>query len=314
MRPYCCHFILLFPLLLMTALATSQQRQRDTLILHFATDRYDFQPGDPQLDWLNSSLGGKKIDSVFITGYTDKTGTLSHNLHLSAQRAANAGSYLKHIFTARNNLRWRIAGAGVAPTPEQSDSANRRAEIVISYVTTASPIASPASATNHPPAADGPPAANPSSVAAPHLTTNTDTTQLIVVHTDSSSLAAATDSAKPTAVISLQNINFILDTPIPTAATQTRLPGYVSLLQQYKDRYLEIDGYVNSFVPLRGPKDPLFILSVKRAKYIYDLLIDAGFDPNRLTYKGMGNASPINPDPTTREEMNANMRVEIKVY
>lgn len=308
MRPYCCHFILLFPLLLMAGLATSQQRQRDTLILHFALDRYDLQPGDPQLDWLHSSLGAKKIDSVFITGYTDKTGTLSHNLHLSAQRAANAGGYLKPVFTAGNNPRWRIAGAGVAPTPEQSDSANRRVEIVISYVTAASPIASAASAAN------SPPAANPLTTATPLLTTNTDTTQLIIVHTDSSSLAAGTDSARPTAIISLQNINFVLDTPIPTAATQTRLPGYVRLLQQYKDRYLEIDGYVNSFVPLRGPKDPLFILSVKRAKYIYDLLIDAGFDPNRLTYKGMGNASPINPDPTTREEMNANMRVEIKVY
>jgi len=28
----------------------------------------------------------------------------------------------------------------------------------------------------------------------------------------------------------------------------------------------------------------------------------------------MGNATPINPTPVTREEMNANMRVEIRVY
>jgi outer membrane protein OmpA-like peptidoglycan-associated protein len=92
------------------------------------------------------------------------------------------------------------------------------------------------------------------------------------------------------------------------------LPGYVTQLQQYKDRHLEIDGYVNSVVPLNGPTDPLFILSVKRAKYIYDYLVDAGFDPGKLTYKGMGNTSPVNPDPANREEMNANMRVEIKVY
>lgn len=308
MRPYRCHLILLYPLLLMAALAVSQQRQRDTLILHFAPDRYNIQPGDAPLIWLRSNPGAKKIDSVFITGYTDKTGTLAHNLHLSAQRAANAGRYLKRLFTGSNNSRWRIAGGGIAPTPERSDSENRRVEIIIGYATAAAPAANAESATSPPPAASTQPTAS----AQP--TASTDTTQLIVVHTDSSSLAAAADSAKPTAVISLQEINFVLDTPIPTAATQTRLPGYVRLLQKYKDRRLEIDGYVNSFVPLRGPKDPLFILSVNRAKYIYDLLIDAGFDPNKLTYKGMGNASPINPDPTTREEMNANMRVEIKVY
>jgi flagellar motor protein MotB len=53
---------------------------------------------------------------------------------------------------------------------------------------------------------------------------------------------------------------------------------------------------------------------VNRAKFIYDYLVNAGFDPYRLTYKGMGNATPVNPYPTTKEEMNANMRVEIKVY
>ena len=65
---------------------------------------------------------------------------------------------------------------------------------------------------------------------------------------------------------------------------------------------------------MRGPKDPLFILSVRRAKFIYEYLVDAGFDPAKLTYKGMGNATPINPHPITKEEMYANMRVEIKVY
>jgi outer membrane protein OmpA-like peptidoglycan-associated protein len=77
---------------------------------------------------------------------------------------------------------------------------------------------------------------------------------------------------------------------------------------------MEIDGFCNSLVPLSGADDPLFKLSVKRAKFIYDYLIAAGFDPAKLTYKGMGNASPINPDPVTRQQMDANMRVEIKVY
>ena len=294
------HLILLYPLLLLTSLVHSQHRQQDTLILHFAPDRYVIRPGDPQLNHLRSSLGAKKIDSVFITGYTDKTGTPAHNLQLSVQRATAAGNCLTALFTdlpgpdqgpGSDSSRWRIFGGGIAPTPDQSDSANRRVEIVLSYTTVES-------------AGTAPPAA---------AILHGDTAQLTVtaVRTDST---ARTDSTQPSAVISLQHINFILDTPTPTEATLMILPGYVTQLQQYKDHYLEIDGYVNSFVPLHGPKDPLFILSVKRAKYIYDYLVEAGFDPNRLSYKGMGNASPINPDPANREEMNANMRVEIKVY
>ena len=77
---------------------------------------------------------------------------------------------------------------------------------------------------------------------------------------------------------------------------------------------MEIDGYCNSLSPLHGQNDPLFILSVQRAKFVYDYLVEAGFDSTRLSYKGMGNATPVNPNPVTKEEMDANMRVEIKVY
>jgi outer membrane protein OmpA-like peptidoglycan-associated protein len=176
-----------------------------------------------------------------------------------------------------------IAG-GKAPTLQASDSANRRAEIVIYY----HPAAPTATAPTAP--------ANSSAPGAP------------------TAPATAPASDTPTTVITLHHINFVVDTPIPTPATQTVLPGYVKLLQQYKDRRLEIDGYVNSFTPLPGENDPLFILSVNRAKFIYDYLVAAGFDSTKLSYKGMGNASPVNPNPSTKKEMDANMRVEIKIF
>jgi outer membrane protein OmpA-like peptidoglycan-associated protein len=125
---------------------------------------------------------------------------------------------------------------------------------------------------------------------------------------------ASGDSTQPSAVLALRRINFIVDTPVPTDSTRRILPEFIRELRQFKDHHLEIDGYVNSIVPLHGPDDPLFKLSVNRAKFIYDCLVEAGFDPGKLTYKGMGNASPINPHPTTKQEMNANMRVEIRVY
>jgi outer membrane protein OmpA-like peptidoglycan-associated protein len=279
---------MLCPLLMMTLLAHTQQRRQDTLqprhdtlLLHFAVDRYDIRPADTTQGvrlFHDTASGVKNIDSVLITGYTDKTGTLAHNRGLSGQRAGAALNLLEAQLRHRDTLRWhlsdyfqwRLIPGAIAPTPERSDSANRRAEIVIVYHVAP------------PPPAD-------------------------------TAVALQRDSTQPTAVISLP-INFVVDTPVPTDATRLTLPGYVDQLRKYADHRMEIDGFCNSLVPLSGPDDPLFKLSVKRAKFIYDYLIQAGFDPAKLTYKGMGNASPVNPDPVTRQQMDANMRVEIKVY
>jgi len=283
-----CHFLLLCPLLLATLLAHAQQSRqdtpwprRDTLLMHFAVDRYDIRTADAARTvhfFHDTAFGVKNIDSVVITGYTDKTGALVHNQGLSGQRAAAALDWVEAQLRNRDTLRWRFSDSfswhllpgGIAPTPELTDSDNRRAEIVIHY-------------------------------------------HLVPPHPMATAVAQHRDSTQPTAVISLP-INFIVDTPVPTDATRNILPGYVERLRQYASKRMEIDGFCNSLVPLSGPDDPLFKLSVKRAKFMYDYLIDAGFDPAKLTYKGMGNASPVNPDPTTRAEMDANMRVEIKVF
>jgi outer membrane protein OmpA-like peptidoglycan-associated protein len=265
-----CHSLLLCPLLLMTLLAHTQQQRQDTLLLHFAVDKYDIRPEDTAeaARFLRDSLtSDKKVDSVVIIGYTDKTGTVTHNQWLSGERAIFAGNWLQ---TQLSNIHPYLIPGGIAPTPQRTDSDNRRAEIVIHY----------------------------------HLNAPRPADTAVALHRD---------STQPTAIISLP-INFVVDTPIPTDATQLTLPGYVNQLQQYKDRRMEIDGFCNSLAPLSGPDDPLFKLSVNRAKFIYDYLIQAGFDPVKLTYKGMGNASPVNPDPVTRQQMDANMRVEIKVY
>jgi outer membrane protein OmpA-like peptidoglycan-associated protein len=294
MRPSLfCHLILL----LIAPLAKSQQTQKVTLTLHFAFNRFNVGPIDTT-QWEQYFTGPdpriKKIDSILITGYTDTIGAIAYNRTLSAHRAAAAAQYFKHRLRAdAMAIPTQLIAGGKAPTLQASDSANRRAEIVIYYrpdappAVAAAPPVTPATAAAARPA--NPAAAAPATPAPP-------------------------PSDTPTVVITLRHINFVVDTPIPTAATQTVLPGYVKQLQQYKDRRLEIDGYVNSFTPLHGEEDPLFILSVNRAKFIYDYLVAAGFDSTKLSYKGMGNASPVNPNPSTKKEMDANMRVEIKIF
>ena len=292
----CRHLILLYPLLLIPFLSRSQQRRQDTLILHFRLDSYRIEPADST---RLTSLKSTGADLVLITGYTDKTGTLAYNQRLSRQRA-NAAARLLTSGPSQTSGRPQTAGqpqaigGGVAPTPRRSDSDNRRVEIVYYNPT----VSHYDTVTQTKPAAGK---------------TGAPTDSIVVVKSTPADSATA-DSTRPKAILALHHINFIVDTPIPTDATRHILPQFITELERFKDHHLEIDGYVNSLSPMRGPKDPLFILSVRRAKFIYDYLIDAGFDPARLSYKGMGNATPVNPHPVTKADMDANMRVEIKVY
>ena len=298
MRSQCRHLILLYPLLLIPFLVRSQQRHQDTLILHFRFDSYQIQPADRA---LLASLKTTGADSIRITGYTDKTGTLAYNQRLSLQRAKAAALLLvsaqsQTIARPQTAARSQTIAGGIAPTPERTDSDNRRVEIVYYNTTT--------------PHYDTITRSHPDAEA---VKTNRPNDSIVVVKSPPTGSTTA-DSTQPEAILSLHHINFIVDTPIPTDSTRHILPQFITELERFKDHRLEIDGYVNSLAPLRGPRDPLYILSVRRAKFIYDYLINAGFDPAKLTYKGMGNATPVNPNPTTKEEMNANMRVEIKVY
>jgi outer membrane protein OmpA-like peptidoglycan-associated protein len=284
------HLILLYPLLLIPFLARSQQRRPDTLILHFAFNSYRVPPADSARLYQTFSAAG--ADSVSITGYTDKTGTTTYNQRLSQRRADAAFRYIRQ--GTSTVPRGQVIGGGIAPTPERSDSDNRRVEIVYYHLLSNAP--------------------NTPATPRPNTPASRPNDSIVVVKSAPPDSSNTPDSARPAAVLALHHINFIVDTPIPTDSTRSILPQFVTELQQFKGRRLEIDGYVNSIVPLRGEKDPLYVLSVRRAKFIYDYLIHAGFDPDKLTYKGLGNASPINPNPVTREEMNANMRVEITVY
>ena len=286
----CRHLILLYPLLLIPFLSRSQQRRPDTLILHFRFDSYEIQPVDRT---SLSTLKSTGADSIRITGYTDKIGTIAYNQKLSWQRANVAARLL-------GAARSQTIGGGVAPTPDRTDSDNRRVEIVYYNI-----IA---------PHYDTITRRHPNDI---HPNDSRPTDPIVVVKSTAANSGTAnstSDSIHPEAVLTLHHINFIVDTPIPTDSTRNILPQLITELDRFRDHHLEIDGYVNSLAPLRGPKDPLYILSVHRAKFIYDYLINAGFDPAMLSYKGMGNASPVNPNPTTKAEMNANMRVEIKVY
>ena len=83
---------------------------------------------------LASNLLKYPNSNIVVTGHTDSTGTLAHNMDLSKRRAQSVAA----VLTANGVPASRIVTTGVGPTQpvasnatEQGRAANRRVEVVI---------------------------------------------------------------------------------------------------------------------------------------------------------------------------------------
>ncbi len=86
------------------------------------------------------------------------------------------------------------------------------------------------------------------------------------------------------------------------------LNNLADLIIYNKDIIVEIGGHTDS----TGTDQHNLILSEKRALSVVNYLINKGIAPERLTYKGYGNTSPIG-DNVTYEGRKINRRTEVKV-
>ncbi len=93
-------------------------------------------------------------------------------------------------------------------------------------------------------------------------------------------------------------------------------PEYMPKIQEFADFLkknpaykAEIQGHTDSV----GSAAYNLKLSERRAKAVYEKLIELGIDKNRLTYKGYGETRPIAPN-TTEEGRAQNRRVEAHLY
>lgn len=115
-------------------------------------------------------------------------------------------------------------------------------------------------------------------------------------------------------VIVLNQLYFKPDSPVLTGGSLSILSTYLDQLKQYRDRKILVRGHVNyNGKPLRKT-DVLFQLSEDRAEVIYDYLLEAGFDVNKVSFEGVGNSKMIHPKARSDEERFQNMRVEVIVY
>jgi outer membrane protein OmpA-like peptidoglycan-associated protein len=108
--------------------------------------------------------------------------------------------------------------------------------------------------------------------------------------------------------VRLNNVFFEYDKTEIVVDTHLELDRLVKLMQEYPSMKIEIGGHTDN----KGSASYNRRLSTKRAKAVYDYLINKGINKKRLSYKGYGKSKPIESN-DTEEGRKANRRVEFKI-
>ncbi|HSF55014.1 MAG TPA: OmpA family protein [Algoriphagus sp.] len=104
------------------------------------------------------------------------------------------------------------------------------------------------------------------------------------------------------------NVYFGFDSSRPLAYSISAASFVSNFLQKNPGVKLEVKGYADEL----GGEDYNIKLSEKRAKAVYDLLIDSGIEPSRLTYKGYGEDTSVDKSSADARQMARRSSFEIK--
>ncbi len=125
-----------------------------------------------------------------------------------------------------------------------------------------------------------------------------------------------TTTAEKNEVISRIILNNIYFVPDRAQITEESLPYIDELANQLKTAYKSNDFEIVGHVNYQGNRDSahlqdLYWLSERRARTVYNLLIEKGIPSSKMFYKGVGNSQPVIANPSNEDEQRKNMRVEV---
>jgi OOP family OmpA-OmpF porin len=104
------------------------------------------------------------------------------------------------------------------------------------------------------------------------------------------------------------NVYFGFDSSKPLSYSVSAASYVATFLQKNPSVKLEVKGYADEL----GGENYNIKLSEKRAKAVYDLLISAGIDASRLTYKGYGEDTSVDKSSADARQMARRTSFEIK--
>jgi len=265
------------------------QRETDTFKLYF----------DLNVTKL-SKAAQKKIDlliyndkiingsNVMVVGYADYLGSEGYNKNLSMNRAENVRDYLVKYGINANDIKL-CEGKGeidMGLSQKGGFPRDRRVDIVVNNRTRKKVAEKP----------------KPGKV----LTQKVNITNIDEIK-----------KLRPGSVFLLKNVYFPADRHIIKPESRETLEKLVAALKENVNLKISIEGHVCCISP--DAPDALdvdtyeAVLSVNRAKAIYNYLVSKGIDASRLRYEGFGKRRPVVINERTEEDAEKNRRVEIRI-
>ena len=122
------------------------------------------------------------------------------------------------------------------------------------------------------------------------------------------------EEASPGKIVTIRDLFFLGGQAVLLPKSEPELPKILRFMQINPHLKIEIAGHVN--VPNAPPvleTSTNWDLSERRAKLIYDFLLENGIPIEQLTYQAYGNHEMKYPRARSESEMVFNRRVEIRI-
>jgi outer membrane protein OmpA-like peptidoglycan-associated protein len=279
---------ILFSLLLSAAHA---QHATDTFRLYFDLGISAMNAGtQKKVDLLvydDKIINGS---SIMIVGYADYLGSEMHNKNLSMERARNVKNYLVKYGINADDIKLCVGKGEIhrqGMRNKEGYPTDRRVDIVVNNMRES----------------------NQKFAAGPKKDTSRNKKPAPVTNFDEKNLKAGS-------TITLKNVYFPADRHTIKPESKETLEKLYTVLKEHPNLKISIEGHVCCVKDYQDALDidtyeP--ILSVNRAKAIYNYLVSRGIDSSRLKYAGFGRSRPVVPVEVTEEDAEKNRRVEIRV-
>lgn len=224
--------------------------------------------------------------TLLIVGYADYLGTEEHNKGLSERRSKSIATYLITLGIPENNIKLCIGKGEIDRSVKLPEgyASDRRVDIVIQKTAPQLKVIKSKS-----------PAANKSNL---------------------SPAARIIADMKVGQAFRLENIYFYMGRHVVTEESYPQLDKLYEILESNPTIKIQIEGHICCLRYGFDAEDEDTherLLSVNRAKFIYEYLASKGIDRDRMSYKGFGRSKPmVNPE-TTQKDQDMNRRVEIRI-
>lgn len=265
--------------------------QIDTLHLYYNINQKDVNLHRQKLDSAFVA-DSSRIEAIRIIGYADYLGSTTYNAGLSLARADNVKSYLQQLLPGidiSSEGKGELASYG--QTTSKGSPKDRRVDVIVLKTIPLLPM---------------PP-----------------DTLTVINHADpvfrDTIFQAKVDrlaTLKPGEKIDIDELLFMGGKHFLTPASYKYADILVELMKKHPKLKIKIIGHICCEYSGRDGFDfdnKKYALSKYRAEFVYNYLVKAGIEKNRMSHKGVGSSDPKIFPEVTAHDSDLNRRVEIVV-